>query len=608
MNHDQLGQAALEILNTVFGYPEFRLNQQEIVTTVARGNDALVLMPTGGGKSLCYQIPALLRKGTAVVVSPLIALMQDQVAVLQANGVRAEFLNSSLSGEQAKRIEDELYSGQIDLLYVAPERLLQPRMLGLLENIDVALFAIDEAHCVSRWGHDFRPEYMQLSVLHERFPAIPRVALTATADERTRQEIISHLALEAAEQFINSFDRPNIQYHISDKKNGKQRLIDFIKHQHAEDSGIVYCLSRKRVESFTEALRDQGFNAYAYHAGMSSELRKRNQEKFLNEEGVIMVATIAFGMGIDKPNVRFVAHMDLPKSIEAYYQQTGRAGRDGLPSTAWMIYGLQDVIQLNQWIQQGDAPENVKRIETEKLNALLGLCETIECRRHRLLEYFGEQPHSEKCGNCDNCLIPPVTWDATEAARKALSCIHKTGNRFGTGYVVDVLCGTENERVIKNRHNDLSVFGIGNDLSKVAWGAIIRQLVTSRLVQVDVENYNVLRLTEKCRPLLQGAVEFHLRELPKKTQPQKRKAKAQFVQPQDEELYELLKAERMSLASEYGVPPYIIFGDKTLMAMAEHRPLSDEDMLAVSGVGQFKLDKYGMNFLELIEEYCAAHG
>lgn len=607
MNTDVIRTAALEKLNKVFGYAEFRFNQSEIVESVIAGGDALVLMPTGGGKSLCYQIPALLRNGTAIVISPLIALMQDQVIALQQTGVRAEFINSTLSYEESERIQDELLSGELNLLYMSPERLLQQQTFKLLHKSKISLFAIDEAHCVSRWGHDFRPEYMQLSKLHEEFPDVPRIALTATADQRTRDEIIHQLGLQDAKLFINSFDRPNINFSISDKKNGKKRLIDLIKRKHARDSGIVYCLSRKRTDSFAEDLKQAGFTALPYHAGMSAEQREFNQNRFLREEGIIMVATIAFGMGIDKPNVRFVAHVDLPKSVEAYYQQVGRAGRDGLPSTAWMIYGYQDVISMRGWINDSDAPDQVKRIEHEKLNSLLGLCETIECRRTKLLEYFDEIPKSEQCGNCDNCELPPTTWDATEHARKALSCIHKTGQRFGISYIVDVLTGVDSDKIKERAHNSLSVYGIGKDLSKTAWNSVIRQLILSQYIHVDVERYSVLSLREECRPLLKGEEEFRLRELPKGTKAKKQYASSTVVKPEHEVLFELLREERLSLASEFGIPPYAVFHDKTLLAMAEHQPQSEEEMLAISGIAEFKFNKYGENFLEVIEEYVSSH-
>lgn len=598
----QLSQARHQ-LSKVFGYDSFRLNQEAIIENIVEGEDALVLMPTGGGKSLCYQIPALVREGTAVVVSPLIALMQDQVAALKEYGVRAEFLNSSLAEDEAYRIERLLISGQLDLIYLAPERLLQERTLNLLHELKISLFAIDEAHCVSRWGHDFRPEYMQLSILQKEFPHVPRVALTATADERTRQEIITQLGLERATVFVNSFDRPNINYSISEKHNAKSRLFDFIKIQHKKDSGIVYCLSRKRVDAFAEDLQAQGFRALPYHAGMDALTRKNNQDVFINQEGVIMVATIAFGMGIDKPNVRFVAHMDLPKSIEAYYQQTGRAGRDGLPANAWMVHGLQDVLQMSQWINDSDAPEQIKRVEHEKLSALVGLCETISCRRHKLLEYFGEESKAQ-CGNCDNCQIPPVTWNATEAAQKALSAIARSGQRFGTAHIIDILSGTETEKVISHQHNTLPVYGIGKDITKVTWRSVIRQLIVLNFVHIDVENYNVLRLKDACRPILRGEQELFLRQALKKADAKKKYSSAtSMVKEEDRELFEHLKSVRLSLAHEHGVPPYAVFHDKTLIAMAEMRPQSEDELLELSGIGAYKLEKYGEFFLEAVSEY-----
>ncbi|HEY5717301.1 MAG TPA: DNA helicase RecQ, partial [Motiliproteus sp.] len=501
---------ALACLRNTFGYDQFRPPQDQVVATLLSGADALVLMPTGGGKSLCYQLPALLRAGTGVVVSPLIALMQDQVQALLQLGIRAAFLNSSLDREAIREVEDRLRSGELDLLYIAPERLLQPRTLALLDACTIALFAIDEAHCVSQWGHDFRPEYLRLSVLHERYPAIPRIALTATADRRTQEEIIQRLALEQAAVFARGFDRPNIRYRITLKQNARQQLKRFLETEHRGDAGIVYCLSRRKVEETAEWLNSEGFNAVPYHAGLAPEQRASNQHRFLAEEGLIVVATIAFGMGIDKPNVRFVAHLDLPKSLEAYYQETGRAGRDGEPANAWMVYGLQDVIFLRQMLEQGDASELQKQIERQRLESMLGLCEVTSCRRQALLSYFGENEHPP-CGNCDTCLDPVETWDGTEAARKGLSAIYRTGQRFGVAHVIDVLLGKTTDKVTANGHHQLSTFGIGKELSMDEWRSLFRQLVARGFLGVELDGYGALRLTDACRPLLRGDASIALR-------------------------------------------------------------------------------------------------
>src|SRR5688572_18227787 len=498
-----------QLLKTVFGHPAFRGAQEDIVAYVTAGGDALVLMPTGGGKSLCYQLPALLREGTALVVSPLIALMHDQVAALRQLGVRAAFLNSSLDSGEVQAVEKEFISGQLDLLYVAPERLLMPRMLGLLSRTKLALFAIDEAHCVSQWGHDFRPEYLQLSVLHERFPGVPRIALTATADPQTRDEIVRRLALEEAQLFVSSFDRPNIRYTIVDKDQPREQLLRFVREEHAGEAGIVYCLSRKKVDETAAWLAAEGMRALPYHAGMDGASRAANQARFQREDGVVIVATIAFGMGIDKPDVRFVAHLDLPKSIEGYYQETGRAGRDGLPADAWMTYGLGDVVQLRRMLEQSEGSEEFRRISFAKLDALLGLCETAGCRRVRLLGYFGEQ--SQPCGNCDTCLAPPQTWDATDAARKALSCIYRTEQRFGAVHLIDVLLGRRTERVQQWNHHQLAVFGVGADLDEPTWRGVFRQLVALGYARPDHDAYGGLRLTEAARPVLKGEARVEMR-------------------------------------------------------------------------------------------------
>jgi ATP-dependent DNA helicase RecQ len=601
-------ERAQQILKDIYGYADFRLNQQAIIAALLAGQDVLALMPTGGGKSLCYQIPALVRSGVGIVVSPLIALMQDQVVALKQLGLRAEFLNSTLDFESVQRIERALLAGELDLLYVAPERLVTDRMLNLLEitraRAGLALFAIDEAHCVSQWGHDFRPEYQQLYILAERFPDVPRMALTATADLRTRQEIISQLKLENAAVFINSFDRPNIRYLIQDGQNARQQLWDFLEANHPEDAGIVYCLSRKKVEDTATWLSQQGRIALPYHAGLSAELRHKHQERFLREEGIIIVATIAFGMGIDKPDVRFVAHLSLPKSIEAYYQETGRAGRDGEAANAWMAYGLQDVISLRQMMDASNLPEQQKRIEHHKLESMLGLCELTTCRRQALLDYFGETG-SAPCGNCDNCLQPPETWDASLAAQKALSCVYRTGQRFGVAYVIDVLLGKDEERIKQNGHNKLSTFGIGQDLSAAEWRTLFRQLIALGFLNVDLEGHGALYLTENARPLLRGEERLSLRR-ERKTEKKKARIKANAEQPirwTDQPLWDGLRRVRTQLAKEHGVPPYVIFHDATLREMLTQRPRTLAELGLISGVGQRKLATYGQAFLDELLEH-----
>jgi ATP-dependent DNA helicase RecQ len=596
---------ALELLQGVFGHPAFRGPQEEIVLHVAGGGDALVLMPTGGGKSLCYQLPALLREGTALVVSPLIALMQDQVAALRQLGVRAAFLNSTLTSDQVRDTERALRSGALDLLYVAPERLLMPRMLELLAASKLALFAIDEAHCVSQWGHDFRPEYLQLSVLHERFPGVPRIALTATADPQTRDEIVRRLALEEARLFISSFDRPNIRYAIVDKQEPREQLLRFLREEHAGDSGIVYCLSRKKVDETAAWLDKHGLRALPYHAGMDNAARAAHQERFQREEGVVVVATIAFGMGIDKPDVRFVAHLDLPKSIEGYYQETGRAGRDGLPADAWMAYGLADVVQLRRMIEQGGlenaGSEEFRRISFAKLDALLGLCETAGCRRVRLLNYFGEA--SEPCGNCDTCLEPPETWDATEAARKALSAIYRTGQRFGAVHLIDVLRGHATDRVTQWNHDQLPVFGIGRDLDDHTWRSVYRQLVALGYAEPDHDAYGGLRLTAAARPVLKGEESVQMRRAaPRKGKAARprRTAPGAILPPADEGLLAQLKAWRTAQAREQSVPPYVVFHDSTLAAIASAQPRDLDALAGIPGIGAKKLERYGPALLEVL--------
>ena len=605
------GRSPEQVLHEVFGYESFRPLQGDIVQEVVGGGDALVLMPTGGGKSLCYQVPALVRPGTAVVISPLIALMQDQVAALKQLGVRAAFLNSTMDFEQARATEYALMTGELDLLYCAPERLIQPRTIELLHNASLSLFAIDEAHCVSQWGHDFRSDYLQLSMLAEEFPGIPRIALTATADERTRKEIAERLSLTQARHFISGFDRPNIQYRITPKTNANKQLLDFIKAEHESDCGIVYCLSRNKVDATAKLLASKGYLALPYHAGLTAEERARNQERFLREDGVIIVATIAFGMGIDKPDVRFVAHLDLPKSLEAYYQETGRAGRDGKPSTAWMVYGLQDVIKLRQMLEASPGNDQFKRVERQKLDAMLGLCEVTQCRRQVLLRYFGdtlEQP----CGNCDTCLNPPETWDGTVAVQKALSCVYRTGQRFGVNYVIDVLRGSENERILQSGHQAISTYGIGQDLSATEWKSVFRQLVANGYLRADPEGYGALQLTERCRPLLKGEQPIQLRKDPvhKKGSGSKSsgsRASGQDIRDQitDHAGWDALRACRKELADKQGVPPYVIFHDTTLFEMLQRRPGSIEELGEISGVGAAKLEKYGETFLQAIAELGA---
>ena len=596
---------ALRILKDVFGYDAFRGNQAAIIERVAAGGDALVLMPTGGGKSLCYQVPALMREGLAVVVSPLIALMDDQVATLDELGVAAVALNSTLSVDEQREIADRIRRGQIKMLYLAPERLVQPRMLSFLQGLDIALFAIDEAHCVSQWGHDFRPEYLQLGQLAELFPQVPRLALTATADKRTREEIVQRLHLDNAERFLSSFDRPNIFYRIQPKDQPRKQLLGFLAARKG-DAGIVYCLSRKKVEEVADFLSSQGFPALPYHAGLPNELRAYHQKRFLNEEGLIMVATIAFGMGIDKPNVRFVCHLDLPKSLEAYYQETGRAGRDGLPADAWMAYGLQDVIFLKQMLANSDGDERHKRIEQHKLDAMLALCEETRCRRQALLAYFDEEL-PQPCGHCDNCIDGVETWDATEPARQALSAIYRSGQRYGVGHLVDILLGSDNEKIRAAGHQHLAVFGVGKGLSEVEWRTLFRQLVARGLADVDLEGFGGLRLDESCRPLLRGEVSLQLRREPKPAQAAKASSSAasQLVRGHEREMWEALRSLRRKLAEEHSVPPYVIFPDATLLEMLRSQPGSLSEMAEVSGVGARKLERYGQAFLEVLNGSAA---
>lgn len=591
--------APQEILESVFGFTQFRPPQDQIIDTLMAGGDALVLMPTGGGKSLCYQIPALARSGCGIVISPLIALMQDQVNALRLVGVRAAFLNSTLDFSEVQSIEQALRNDELDLLYIAPERLTQARTLQLLQETNIALFAIDEAHCVSQWGHDFRADYLQLTLLHELFPDVPRIALTATADVRTRQEIITRLQLEDAQQFIAGFDRPNIRYRIGLKNNGKQQLLKFLKDEHLHDAGIVYCLSRKKTEEIADWLAGQGFTALPYHAGLSAEMRARHQARFLREEGVIIVATIAFGMGIDKPDVRFVAHLDLPKTIESYYQETGRAGRDGLPANAWLVYGLQDVIKLRQMMEGSQGSEEHKRAEQHRLNAMLGLCEITSCRRQALLAYFSDSLPAP-CGNCDTCLQPPDTWDATDAARKALSTAWRTDQRFGVNHLIDVLRGSNADKIFQFGHQNLPVYGIGDELDNNQWRSVFRQLVARGYMSVDLERYGALRLEEKCRPVLRGEETVELRKDSKVKAAAVRKAKVELASETEMDLFEKLRACRKDFADELGVPPYMIFHDSTLQEMCVQKPATLEEMGDISGVGDKKLERYGPAFLHAL--------
>lgn len=599
-------EKAKQILKDVFGYSEFRHHQHDIIKTVlAEKSDVLVLMPTGGGKSMCYQIPSLILNGTGIVISPLIALMQDQVEALQQLGIRASFINSSQTVKQNNEVKDRLFNNQLDILYLSPERLLKEDTLELLQSIDIALFAIDEAHCVSEWGHDFRRVYQELKMLTEKFPNTPKIALTATADEKIKNEIIKQLVLKDAKVFVNSFDRHNISYEIIERDGGHEQLHQFIKKKHPTDAGIVYCLSRKKVEATADFLNKKGRVALPYHAGMGSKKRAEYQKRFLVEDNIIIVATIAFGMGIDKPNVRFVAHFSLPKNIESYYQETGRAGRDGQPANAWMAYGYQDVVLLRQFITGSNAEDAHKRILNNKLDSLIDLCEQSSCRRQTILGYFGEEL-KDPCGNCDNCLNPPEKLDVTESAQKALSAVHRTEQRFGMMYLIDVLSGKSDERILKNQHDKLKIFGLGKDESKTYWRTIFRQLITHQFLFVNEDQFNALNLTDKCRPLLKGDEKFFIKKQ-SKSEPEslkKEKAKSGYeLKNYDQPLWEALKDLRTELATEQGVPPYIIFSDSSMLQMVKIRPVDNDQFKYITGVGEFKADKYGNKFCAVINQF-----
>jgi len=588
------------ILQTVFGYDSFRDQQEEIISHVLNGQSCFVLMPTGSGKSLCYQIPSICKNGIGIVVSPLIALMEDQVTSLRELGVRAATLNSSLSGDQARAVYRELHDGKIDLLYVSPERLQVPDFIDRLDNLNIALIAIDEAHCISQWGHDFRPEYRQISILRQRYPSVPCIALTATADEPTRRDIMNQLGLPKI--FLSGFDRPNIRYDVSIKDGTRAQLLKFLKSRDKEESGIIYCLSKKKVDATAAMLRDEGYDALPYHAGLDSSMRSTHQNRFLKEEGVIIVATIAFGMGINKPNVRFVAHLDLPKNVEAYYQETGRAGRDGLPSVAWMIYGMQDVAQLRRMIDSSDGPEMQKQLEVRKLNAFLGFCETVRCRRQVLLQYFGDS--CEPCGNCDTCLAPPQAMDGTIPAQKVISCIARTKERFGSVYIIDILMGKEDERIERNGHSQISTYGIGKEHTSKEWQSIIRQLVSHNLLTIDMENHGIIRVTEAGVKFLKEKETIQLRIDPRKPFEETRRSRSTdadlSLTEADQGLYKKLKALRLMIAKDQNLPPYVIFHDKTLIEMAVQKPRTLDHMGQISGVGQSKLSRYGQSFLSVL--------
>ena len=596
----------LSLLQTVFGYETFRQQQEDIITHVVGGESCFVLMPTGSGKSLCYQIPAMCRSGVGIVISPLIALMEDQVSSMRQLGVRAATLNSSLSPDDIRAVYRDLYDGKLDLLYLSPERLQLPDFLERLDQIPLSLIAIDEAHCISQWGHDFRPEYRQISGLRKRYPDIPCIALTATADEPTRRDIMAQLGLEKI--FLSGFDRPNIRYEVGVKDAPKTQLLKFLKSRDKDESGIIYCLSKKKVDATAEMLRAEGYEALPYHAGLDTSVRSLHQSRFLKEEGIIIVATIAFGMGINKPNVRFVAHLDLPKNIEAYYQETGRGGRDGLPAVAWMVYGMQDVAQLRSMIDSSDSPEHQKLLEIRKLNSLLGFCETVRCRRQVLLQYFGDG--CGPCGNCDTCLAPPQTMDGTVAAQKILSCIARTKENFGSVYIIDVLMGKDDERIKRNGHDQISTFGIGKEHNLKEWQSIVRQLVSHDLIHVDMEHHGIVRITNEGVRFLKEKKEIQLRIDPRPLESSRRALRAQGagtdLSEADQTLYKKLKALRLIIAKDQNLPPYVIFHDRTLVEMAVFKPKTLEDMSHINGVGQSKLSRYGQSFLSVMNAHASA--
>ena len=600
-------QTPLKILKTVFGFDGFRENQQEIIQTVLDGRDAFVLMPTGSGKSICYQIPSIILKGVGLVVSPLIALMQNQVEALRQNGIRAAFLNSSLSPDASKQIEHRVLSGECDILYVAPERLFTERFQNFLGKIPIALFAIDEAHCVSQWGHDFRPEYLRLAEVTGRFPAVPRIALTATADSITRKDIVDKLNLAAASQFISSFDRPNIDYQVKLKTNGKKQLLEYIRNDHFAEAGIVYTRTRKRADETAQWLEGKGVKALPYHAGMDAHTRQRHQRRFLMEDDIVMVATIAFGMGIDKPDVRFVAHLDLPSSMEAYYQETGRAGRDGQPAEAWMVYSLADVVAMRRLLETSDGDAAFKRVQQQKLEALFGYCEAAGCRRQALLGYFGEA-YPDACGNCDTCRRPIETWDGSVAAQKALSCVYRTGQRFGAAHLTDILVGNCTERVRQLKHDRLKTFGVGDDLSQAEWRAVFRQLLAGGFLTVDIGKISGFRFTEKSRPVLKGIQSVRFRKDPHPVKLKRHAAPSskkvlEFEDEGDNQLFEKLRRLRLEIAGQLKLPPYVVFHDKTLMEMAIIKPTTRAAMLQVNGIGEQKLARYGDRFRDVIHAF-----
>lgn len=598
-------QKPLDILHSVFGYSMFRGQQAEIIDYIINGGDALVLMPTGGGKSLCYQIPALCLPGVAVVISPLIALMQDQVDALNQLGIKASVLNSTLTAQESVKVEEQMRKGELDIVYVSPERLNMSTFIGNLQRCKISLFAIDEAHCVSQWGHDFRPEYLEFSKLHSMFPDVPRVALTATADKMTRHDIIKYLNLSDGQVFVSSFDRPNIKYRVRPKNAERKQLLNFLNNAHSGDSGIVYCISRNKVMEITEYLKSNGYDAIPYHAGLTPEERLENQTRFIKDENVIIVATIAFGMGINKPDVRFVVHMDLPKSIEAYYQETGRAGRDGMPSEVLLLYGMEDIAKLNQFIKNSDASKSHKALEYHKLESMLSFVETIKCRRHFLLEYFGEEYNKASCDNCDNCIEPVESFDGTVAAQKALSCIYRTGQAFGTTHLINVLLGKEDEKVKKFNHDKVSTFGIGQEYNKFQWKSIFRQIVASGLVFVDLDSYGALKLSSSANKVLRGEnkIDFRLDGMDRnisKTSKSTSKEDLLLVDDEEQQLFQKLRSYRLSIAKEQKIAPYMIFHDSTLVEMTVKKPRSMSQMSCISGVGECKLEKYGKEFLEII--------